>query len=438
MLGSRFPWAGATCPPNLGLPHAVAMGINMAQLSMSHRVLWVQVWGLATVQGAIALCWVIYNLYLLSLLQDAGFPKTLAALLLIVENLLAAVMEPLMGSLSDRTQRWVGTRFPFIAAGTVLAAISFILIPTIALFGSNAGPTRWVLPGIMIAWALAMTVFRSPAMSLLGRYAFATNLPQAASILTLVGGLAGAMGPLAGDVILGWGPQAAFLLGSVVLLAAALALWLVNPRNHARQQAEARAASTRSPESLPISIPALALVFGAGVGVGLGFRLLMGNFPRVLVQNSLEGSKGLILGMIFVALALTAIPAGVLATRLGNHRAMITGLGGMAVFCMLAMLSQSAVMSALLAIALGATFSLVSNGTLPFALGMVPAEKAGLGTGMYFSGGAMANSLFGLVFNSPEAMSPVLGGMVGAIAFLLAGGCVALATRLPAPTKIPN
>jgi Na+/melibiose symporter-like transporter len=88
----------------------------------SPRVLWLQVWGLAAVQGAIALTWVIYNLYLLKLLTDFGFPKTLATGLLIIENILAAVMEPLMGALSDQTQRWVGTRFPFISVGVVLAS----------------------------------------------------------------------------------------------------------------------------------------------------------------------------------------------------------------------------------------------------------------------------------------------------------------------------
>jgi MFS family permease len=407
----------------------------MLQLSMSRRVLWVQVWGLATVQGAIALCWVIYNLYLVNLLQDAGFPKVLATVLLVIENLLAAIMEPLMGSMSDRAQRWMGTRFPFIAVGTTLAAVCFVLIPVIVLFGVDSGPVRWVMPGIMVAWALAMTVFRSPAMSLLGRYAFATNLPQAASILTLVGGVAGAMGPLAGSFILGLGPMVAFAIGSVVLLAAAFALWSVNPHGNTDNTAPSDDTDKpqlrdQPPTRSPISIPALALVFGAGVGVGLGFRLLMQNFPRVLEQNGMEGSKGIILGMIFVALALTAIPAGMLATRLGNQRAMIVGLGGMAAFCMVAMLSQSAVLSVLLAIALGATFSLVSNGTLPFALTMVPAEKAGLGTGIYFSGGAIANSLFGMVFSNAAAMSPVVGGIVGAIAFMLAGVCVALATRL--------
>jgi hypothetical protein len=38
-------------------------------------VLWLQVWGLAAVQGAITLTWIIYNLYLPQLLAQFSFPK---------------------------------------------------------------------------------------------------------------------------------------------------------------------------------------------------------------------------------------------------------------------------------------------------------------------------------------------------------------------------
>ncbi|MEM9157311.1 MAG: MFS transporter, partial [Cyanobacteria bacterium P01_F01_bin.33] len=96
---------------------------------MNKRILWVQVWGLAAIQGAISLTWVIYNLYLPGLLQQLGFAASVAAALLLIENILAAVMEPLMGSLSDRVQRFVTTSFPFITAGMVAASICFLVIP---------------------------------------------------------------------------------------------------------------------------------------------------------------------------------------------------------------------------------------------------------------------------------------------------------------------
>jgi len=405
----------------------------MSISNASPRVLWLQVWGLAAVQGAIALTWVIYNLYLLKLLTDFGFPKTLATGLLVLENILAAVMEPLMGGLSDQAQRWVGTRFPFISVGVVLASALFISIPAFLVFGSPTATIRWVLPVLMVAWALAMTVFRSPALSLLGRYAFGTNLPQAASILTLVGGLAGAMGPLANQFILSLGPIVTFSIGSFTLLVAAVALRSVNPNSSVQQETSESSLSPQSSSSWrQISIPRLALVFGAGVGVALGFRLMMQTFPQILDSQVPGANKGLILGGIFIALAVTAIPAGKLASRLGNRQAMAYGLVAMAGFMGLMVFTRNGAIASGIAIALGATFSLVSNGTIPFALSMVPPDKAGLGTGIYFSGGAVASSVFGALFGQPETLSPIVGVLIGAAAFLAAGLFVASSGKLQA------
>mgnify|MGYP006267142579 CR=1 FL=1 len=374
----------------------------------SSPILWGRVFSLALVQGAITLAWVVYNLYLVELLTGLGFPKTMAAGLLLLENLLAMVMEPLMGSFSDRLQHRLGTRFPLISLGVILAAGCFLILPTTLIWG-QAG-LRWVLPLLLVAWALAMTVFRSPALSLLGRYALRSQLPQAASILTLVGGLAGSLGPLANQFILDLGPMAAFAIGSGVLLMATAALWRVGP--------DATAVSADH-SSFDIAWGNLALVFATGAAITLGFRMVITRFPMVLNQQVPEANSAAIMGAVFLALAVTAIPSGTLATRLGNHRAMIGGLGIMTLLAALMGNVSSSFLALVLALIFGAAFSLVANGTLPFALSMVPPQRAGLGTGMYFSGGALASSLFGSL-----NVSVGLSFVVGAIAFAVAGVCI--------------
>ena len=403
-------------------------------------VLWPQVCGLAGVQGAIALTWVIYNLYLADLLVSVGFPLVWAQGLLIFENLLGIVMEPLMGACSDQAQRWVGSRFPFVAMGLILASVCFLLIPFTAgllvstlplevVVEGSISMVQMLLPVILVAWALAMTVFRSPALSLLGRYAIGTQLPQAASILTLVGGLAGALGPLASQQILALGAMRTFLIGSLVLVVAALVLRSVEPDQGVESQRsgvgqERLRASLAEPEEDTWSWWGLAWVFGSGVGVALGFRLMMSTFPQILSQRLPEVERGPILGLIFVALAVTAIPAGSLGTWLGNRRAMVVGLGAMAVLLGSSLLLQSGGMAMGIAVGLGAAFSLVSNGTIPFALSMVPVSKAGLGTGIFFSGGAAATSLFSLFLGPASGSSPGFGILLGVIAFLGAGFCI--------------
>ncbi|MGG6294642.1 MFS transporter [Leptolyngbya sp. AN02str] len=386
------------------------------------RVLWLQVWALAAVQGAIALMWVIYNLYIPQLLTAVGVSAVLAGVLILIENGLSALMEPLMGNFSDRAQRWVGSRFPFISAGVALTSVLFLGLPAIAIFGANSPIARWVLIFIAIAWALAMTVFRSPALSLLGRYAIGTNLSQAASILTLVGAVVGAVAPFASERLVQLGAPLTFGLGTGVLLGSAAVLRAVHPP-------EPMLVTSSVPGSDRIRwrflLGRLVGLFCVGMGVAVGFRLMMQVFPAVLSQLP-NADDRMILALIFVAIAITAIPAGTLATRLGNVRALLLGLSAIAVCVLLLLMVRNVAVAAILAIALGACFSLVSNGSLPFALSLVPPNKAGLGTGTYFGGAAIGTSIFFSRFGNLPTTSGII---VGAIAYAFAAACVLLVSR---------
>lgn len=393
-------------------------------------ILWLQVCGLAAVQGAITLTWVTYNLYLPVLLIQFGFPQELATTLLIVEAGLAVVLEPLFGGLSDEAQRWSGSRFPFIAVGVVLASASSIAIPTVVAFGSSSGGIRWLLPGVMVAWALTMTIFRSPALCLLGRYASNKNLPRAASVLTLIGGMAGATEPLASQFILSLGPAITFATGSIVLLGAAAILRFTNPQ-----------ASITSSEGLTISTVSerflvlnLGLIFATGASVTLGFRVLLNALPKVLIPQLPGANVGLMTGKILVTLFLAAIPAGAIAVRIGNRRAMLIGLGATIGFSGLPLFAHDTVTALGIGIALGVSFSLISNGAIPFALTLAPLNNPGLGIGMYFGGGALAGSLVKSWLNPAKMITPSAAILVAAIAFLVAAACIAVSKTVTLST----
>ena len=384
----------------------------MGDATAGRRILWLQVFGLAAVQGSISLTWVIYNLYLKDLLLAFGFSAGLATLLLIIENALGAVMEPLMGTFSDQRQHWVGSRFPQIALGMILAAFCFLGIPLIVVVGGLSFKT--LLPFVLVAWALAMTVFRSPALSLLGRYAFEADLPQAASVLTMVGGVTGAMAPLASDFILSLGPLVAFSIGTVVLLLASFALRQVNPNQTVSSAAPSAEVQVQMPwGNLP-------WIFATGASVAVGLRLLLKSFPKAVGETGFSQPK-LIMVALFITVAVSALPCGQFATKVGNRRAMLLGFGGMVVAALTTIAVGTAGAAVLIAIAIGIAFSLVANGTLPYALSMVPPARAGLGTGLYFSGGAAAMSVLGSLGSN---LSLALSLVIAAISFAIAAGCV--------------
>ena len=393
--------------------------------SKSTQVLWLQVWGLAAIQGAILLSWVIYNIYLSQMLVAFGFDSSLASLILVVENILAALMEPLMGSLSDNMQYWFGSRFPFITCGIILASVCFILIPTIFVFGGSTELTRMLLPIMMVLWALAMTIFRSPVLSLIGRYATATNLPQATSILTLVAGIIGAITPLSSKFILQLGPVFTFSLGSLVMLIAAALLRWAGPNYQVKKLLPLESHPTTISNRSDISVRGLLIIFVTGMATVIGFRLLMQNFTQVLKLHNLGGQPNLILMTVFLTLAIIALPMGSLAKSLGIRRTLISGLIAMAIFSCTVLLGYNVILAMAIAITVGISFSLVSNSTIPFALSMVPEDRGGLGTGMYFSGSAIANVLFILFLGKPTNFTLTLGVFLSATIFLIGSFFVA-------------
>ena len=93
---------------------------------------WGPVLSLAGLHGAVSLAWVVYNLYLVQLLVRAGFDAYLATVLLTVEGLAGAVLEPLMGSLSDRARSGLFRRFHLVLGGVLLASFLFVALPLAA------------------------------------------------------------------------------------------------------------------------------------------------------------------------------------------------------------------------------------------------------------------------------------------------------------------
>ncbi|MEO1429559.1 MAG: MFS transporter [Cyanobacteria bacterium J06633_8] len=382
------------------------------------QVLWLQVCGLAMVQGAITLSWVIYNFYLPKLLVQFGFPKSLAISLLILENALAVFMEPLMGSLSDNKQRWFASRFPFITFGVLLSSALFIAIPCVVTFVPPTTVLKYILPPLVVAWALAMTVFRSPVLSLLGRYAMPKSLPMAVSVLTFIGGLIGSLRIAANDLLLSFGPVITFAFGSFVLLGSATVLRLIHPPEVVSDEPVDKH-QAQSP--LPISFQALGLIFVLGGSFSWGYRLLFDGVSKFLKLQLNSDNIQLQMVTFGITIAIAALPAGLIAKKVGNRQAMLGGIGTVVLLILLLpLVGPNIILLAPLAI----SSSFILNGTIPFALEMVPPHRGGLGIGMYFGGSGLAMSLFGSIFNKPQAISPQFAALMSAIAFCIVFGCV--------------
>jgi MFS family permease len=101
-----------------------------------------------------------------------------------IDNILAIVLLPYLGALSDRTRTRLGWRRPYILAGSVLALIFFLFMPWVA-----ALQRLGLMMLIIILMNLSMALFRSPVIALMPDITPSRFRSQANGIINFMGGL---------------------------------------------------------------------------------------------------------------------------------------------------------------------------------------------------------------------------------------------------------
>lgn len=376
---------------------------------------WSKIIGLSALQGAISLTWLIYNVYLPKLLTSYGFSPKLAVLVLIVENAMAMFLEPFFGSLSDRAYQWLATKFGIISFGVILTVTITALIPLIVIFEDVFSAISWFLPVVLIAWAMAMTMFRAPAISLIGKYASTSKLPIVMSFLTVVSTIVGALKPISQNFILSIGAPFAFTIASIALIVATGVLEYLDPGINEDLPVTKRQ---------PISLRRVGLLMVMGLGIAWSSRCLFETLPKMLKLQFPQVDPVILMLFISAAIAISALPAGVFATKHGNHRVMLLGIGATLISLSGMFFLPTPTTLTISIILLISCFSWITNGAIPLAISLFPVDRSGLAVGLYvgsFSGGL---SSFSALFNPVTNLTPLLGTIYGSIGLIIAGGCV--------------
>lgn len=396
------------------------MATTSVETYTQRPTLWFSLCALASVSGLFTVSWMIYRAHLPGLLTQAGFVPTIAPTLLLIEALIAIALEPLAGLFSDRLHHFKGNRFSIILFGTVLSVLLFIAIPLLAqvsFSGMNA-----LFLAVLIGWAIATTLFRSPALALLRSYAPTLRLPQAASVLTFAAGLAGSTVPLASGWVKSIGAVPAFILGAILLLLSVL--WLQRQEQFSATFGNGDPfESSRAIAPIEISSVNLGAIFGLGLTTALSVRLAAELLPKVLKAQVPDVAPPTFVGIVFITMAIAAFPAGRFAVHKGNSLTLLLGIVATAIGFGFMGLIYSAGMAVLLAIELGIALSFALNSTLPWTLGLIPPQLTGLGVGLFFGGGAAATVLF-ISLLSPEFLSLGNGMAIAWITLMVAAFCV--------------
>lgn len=337
---------------------------------------------------AITLVWSVYNTYMPLLLAQFTTSATLRGAIMGLDNLLALLLIPVIGSWSDRLSGPLGKRLPFVLLGMPLAAAAFLLLP----FSSIA---FWLLIAVDVVFLLAMTVIRAPIIALMPDHVQSEQRSSANGVINLMGGIGGVIAFLALAPLYDLANYLPFVLAAGLLLVAVAVLFRVADRH---PPFVASGAGTDDAAPVSALLRDLRRMFQVPEGraarwallaiflYSLGFSGLEAQFSTYAVGHlGLSGGlAGLLLGGFSLAFVAAAVPAGILGTRLGKAPAMRIGLLAITVLLGLLTFSAGTVTTAAGLVLAGLAWALVNVQAYPLIADQGGKDRIGFYTGLYY------------------------------------------------------
>lgn len=183
--------------------------------------------------------WQMYDNIIPLMLQNTfGLGETVTGILMAMDNVLALVLLPVFGSLSDKVDTPLGKRTPFILGGTVLAVIFMMLLPI-----ADKRQSLGLFVVALFATLLSMGLYRSPAVALMPDLTPNHLRSRANAVINLMGAVGGVYALIMIKLLVGKGdrPDYAPLFASIAaLMAVAVGVLLITVReNKLRKEIEA-------------------------------------------------------------------------------------------------------------------------------------------------------------------------------------------------------
>ena len=366
---------------------------------------WPRVLGIATGSLALAAIWSLYNVFMPLLLGAFLESRAARGAIMGLDNVVAVLLIPVVGAWSDRVRgRW-GRRLPFLLAGVPLTALAFAALPW-------ATAALWTLIAVDVVFLVAITAYRAPLIALMPDHVAPEGRPLANGAITLMGAVGGVVALGRAGAARGasgarrgrsGAPFAAvpFAVAAAALALAALAVVVASSLRHP-PYVEDGAVAADAPAPTALARDLRAAWSGAPAGarpllVGLFFAFL--GFAAVEAQFSAfataalgvgAGRAGTLLGVASAAFVAAALPAGVLARRVGEGVAMRAGAVALVLLVPVAgVLGDGVALVAVLA-GFGVGWALLLVPAYPLVADLGGRDRVGVFTGLYYLVGSGA------------------------------------------------
>ncbi len=338
----------------------------------------------------VSILWSIHDSYVpIFLGKDFALDASLVGTVLTVNTILVFLIQPGIGSLSDRTRTRVGRRMPFILIFAPLAALGFAVLPLLvqpSLF--------WVFLAVLVLTIIALAMFRTPVIALMPDITPSPFRSQANGLINLMGGIGAILAFAGGAALFKLNPAYPFWAASVLLvIAIGIVFWKIRePQDSTAQAVEQR----------PGLLVSLGKILGARDKSAL--LLLLAIFAWFVGYNAvskfftlygvlalkLDASQASFL-LTFLALmfVIFAVPSGYIAAKFGRRRTILVGLVVIGILAFIVRflpvtLQTSGIVLPLLLAFIGIGWALININSLPMVVDIAPQNELATYTGLYY------------------------------------------------------
>ena len=379
--------------------------------------------------------WQAYDSIVPKILTDKfGLNQIWSGAIMALDNILAVVLLPVFGAVSDKHNGRYGRRTPFIVVGTVAASIALLLLSIAdnmqrAALEANPALTPAEVtaanPGTLVLFMtllfvvlLSMAIYRSPAVALMPDVTPKPVRSKANAIINLMGTVGGIL-VLGLGILFGTGkPENArmsyigFFAAVVVIMLGALTCFLLTVREKKwAAEADEINASIEEPEEAPAApdakpglskaeLRSLFFILASVVLWYMGYNAVTSKYS-VYAGEVLKLDFNMTLLVAQGAAILSYIPVGILSQRFGRKKTIIAGviMLGTAFTCAAFMREGSnvVIMNVLFALA-GIGWATINVNSYPMAVELAKSGDVGKYTGYYYTA-SMAAQIITPVFS---------------------------------------
>ncbi|MCD6475171.1 MAG: MFS transporter [Anaerolineaceae bacterium] len=367
----------------------------------------------------VSVIWSVYNAFVPLMLQGKfGLQAGWIGFIMVLDNIAAILIQPPLGVYSDRMRSPIGRRLPFVALGAPLAAGVFGFIPfaaTLPLFILSC-----------VTLLLAMAFWRTPIVALMPDITPSKYRSQANGVINLMGGLGSVLATVIGGTLYRQNPSFPFFLGTaLVITASALVLIFIREPKQFRAKklhladknensgmekgvmkniTDVFTQSDKSPMYILLAILFWFISYNA-----------LETFLTLFGVNHLglaPGDSVFQLSYVGLVFMITAVPAGILASKIKRKRAIMIGIITMIASIVLMFVLPAEmltiqfsslmgngfyVLSIILMLA-GVGWALINVNSLPMVVDMTDDEHIGTYTGLYYFFSQLAATIGPVVF----------------------------------------